>query len=186
MTGASASSSSLEFALLGLLRQRSQSGYDLRKTFATTPMRHFSDSPGSIYPALRRMKARRWVTASPENDSARKRREFAVTDAGTRALVHWLQQPLRRTDVIWRLEELMLRFAFLDGNVDRPIVLRFLEELERELAAYVRELREHDKAFSPEMRSSTGYLAFKGGIESYHTHLLWARQVRKQFQEALP
>jgi DNA-binding PadR family transcriptional regulator len=148
-------------------------------------MRHFSDSPGSIYPALRRMKARRWVTAYPEDGSARKRQEFAITDAGTRALIHWLRQPLKRADVIWRLEQLMLRFAFLDGNVDRPVALRFLEELERELAAYVRELREHDKAFDSGMRSSTGYLAFKGGIESYHTHLLWARQVRKQFQEAL-
>src|SRR3977135_2586197 len=140
-------SSSLEYALLALLRQKPQSGYDLRKTFAITPMRHFSDSPGSIYPALRRMKARRWVTAYPEDGSARKRQEFAITDAGTRALIHWLRQPLKRADVIWRLEQLMLRFAFLDGNVDRPVALRFLEELERELAAYVRELREHDKAF---------------------------------------
>jgi len=179
------SSSPLEYALLGLLRQHAQSGYDLRKTFATTPMRHFSDSPGSIYPALRRMKARRWVTASAENGSARKRREFAVTDTGKRALVHWLRQPVSREDIIWRLEQLMLRFAFLDGNVERPVSLRFLDELERELAAYVRELREHDRMFSPEIRSSTGYLAFKGGIESYHTRLLWARQVRKQFEEAL-
>ena len=179
------SSSSLEYALLGLLRQKSQSGYDLRKTFATTPMRHFSDSPGSIYPALRRMKARRWVTASVEDGSARKRQEFAITDAGTRALVHWLRLPVTREDVIWRLEQLMLRFAFLDGNVERPVTLRFLKELERELAAYVRELREHDKMFGPEMRSTTGYLAFKGGIESYQARLLWARQVRKQFEEAL-
>jgi DNA-binding PadR family transcriptional regulator len=148
-------------------------------------MRHFSDSPGSIYPALRRMKARRWVTGSPKDGSGRKRQEFAVTQAGTRALVHWLGQTVTRDDVIWRLEELMLRFAFLDGNVDRSVALAFLGELERELAAYIRELRGHDKAFGPEMRSSTGYMAFRGGIDSYHTHLLWARQVRKQFQEAL-
>jgi DNA-binding PadR family transcriptional regulator len=179
-------SSSLEYALLGLLRQHAQSGYDLRKTFATTPMRHFSDSPGSIYPALRRMKARRWVTASAEDGSARKRREFAVTDIGKRALGHWLRLPVTREDVIWRLEQLMLRFAFLDGNVERSVTLTFLDDLERELAAYLRELREHDKMFAPEMRSSTGYLAFKGGIESYQARLLWARQVRKEFEETLP
>jgi DNA-binding PadR family transcriptional regulator len=179
------SSSPLEYALLGLLRQHAQSGYDLRKTFATTPMRHFSDSPGSIYPALRRMKARRWVTASAEDGSGRKRREFAITDIGKRALVNWLRLPVRREDVIWRLEQLMLRFAFLDGNVERSVTLSFLEELERELLAYIRELREHDKMFGPETRSSTGYLAFKGGIESYHARLLWARQALKQFEESL-
>jgi DNA-binding PadR family transcriptional regulator len=185
MTTALSSSSSLEYALLGLLRQKPQSGYDLRKIFAITPMRHFSDSPGSIYPALRRMKARRWVSASAENGGARKRQEFAVTQAGTRALVHWLRQPVTREDVIWRLEQLMLRFAFLDGNVERSVDLTFLDELERELAAYIRELREHDKMFALDMRSSTGYLAFKGGIESYQARLLWARQVRKQLKEEL-
>jgi len=139
------SASALEFALLGLLRHQAQSGYDLRRTFATTPMRHFSDSPGSIYPALRRMKARRWLNASGANGDARKRQEFAITDAGKRALVQWLRQPVIREDVIWRLEQIMLRFAFLDGNVDRSVTHRFLDQFELELAAYVRELREHDK-----------------------------------------
>lgn len=179
------STSSLEFALLGLLRQKPQSGYDLRKTFATTPMRHFSDSPGSIYPALRRMKARRWVTGSAENGHARKRQEFAVTAGGTRALVQWLQQPVTREDVIWRLESLMLRFAFLDGNVERRVAVKFLEELERELAAYVRELREYEKNFDTKVRSSTGYLAFKSGVDSYQASLTWARHVLREFMEAL-
>jgi DNA-binding PadR family transcriptional regulator len=52
------SASTLEFALTGLLRQKPQSGYDLRKTFTDTAMRHYSDSPGSIYPAMRRLQAR--------------------------------------------------------------------------------------------------------------------------------
>ncbi len=78
----------------------------------------------------------------------------------------------------------MLRFAFLDGNVERPVARKFLEEFERELAAYVRELRDHEKMFGPDMRASTGYLAFKSGVESYQAQLLWARQVRKQFEEA--
>jgi DNA-binding PadR family transcriptional regulator len=179
------SASALEYALLGLLRQNSQSGYDLRKTFATTPMRHFSDSPGSIYPALRRMKARRWVSGSAEDGNARKRQEFAVTAAGTRALIQWLQQPVTREDVIWRLEQLMLRFAFLDGNVERRVAVKFLEEFERELAAYVRELREHEKVFAPDMQSSTGYLAFKSGVDSYQANLIWVRHVLKQFMEVL-
>jgi len=38
----------LGYALLGLLQQQDRSGYDLRKIFSTTPMKSFSDSPGSI------------------------------------------------------------------------------------------------------------------------------------------
>src|SRR5215470_5570233 len=106
--------SPLEYALLGLLRHRAQSGYDLRKTFSSTPMRHFSDSPGSIYPALQRLEKRGWTASSAENsDNTRKRRVFSPTRAGTAALIAWLEGPVTRDDVIWRLDQTLLRFAFL-------------------------------------------------------------------------
>src|SRR5215472_11327892 len=150
-----APASMLEYALLGLLRQQPQSGYDLRKTFATTPMRHFSDSPGSIYPALQRLEKRGWAASSAGNgDNTRKRRVFSPTRVGTAALIAWLEGPVTHDDVIWRLDQTLLRFAFLDGNVKRPVTLNFLEQFERELAPYVRELREHEKAFPRETRRS--------------------------------
>ena len=175
--------STLEFALLGLLRQQSQSGYDLRKQFSATPMRHFSDSPGSIYPALRRLQARRWVSGASENGNRRKRQELTITSAGTRAFIAWLRQPVSRDDIIWRLDELILRFAFLDGNVERRDSRRFLEEFEDNLTAYIQELRQFEKDFDPKVRSTTGYFAFKNGVDSYQTHLQWVRQVRKEFAE---
>ena len=88
--------STLELALLGLLHQKPQSGYDLRKTFATTAMRHFSDSPGSIYPALRRLEARDWIAIDPQNDkdpeNRRGQQVFQLTSAGITVLVEWLEQ----------------------------------------------------------------------------------------------
>jgi DNA-binding PadR family transcriptional regulator len=177
--------SSLEYALLGMLRQKPQSGYDLRKAFATTPMRHFSDSPGSVYPALRRMQARGWIAGNAGQDNARKRQEFRITPPGTRAFIGWLRQPITHEDAIWGLEQLMLRFAFLDGNVGRQDTLRFLEEFEQELTAYVRELHEYQKNFHPKLHLTTGYLAFKNGVDSYQAQLAWVRHVRKQFAEAL-
>src|ERR1700675_3621423 len=86
-----ANSSTLEMALLGLLGQKPQSGYDLRKTFATTAMRHYSDSPGSIYPALRRLESRGLIASASADDGrapdARRRQEFALTQAGKGTLI---------------------------------------------------------------------------------------------------
>jgi DNA-binding PadR family transcriptional regulator len=175
---------SLEYALLGLLRQKPQAGYDLRKQFVTSPVRHFSDSPGSIYPALRRLQTRDWIAPSA-NTSARQRQVFRVTAAGKRALVDWLQQPVTREDVIWRHEELMLRFAFQDGNVERRITLNFLEELECALAAYLGELREFAAVVAPKIPSTTGRLAFLYGLEGYEAQLAWTRRARQQLAEKL-
>jgi len=179
-----AKTSSLEYALLGLLKQLPQSGYDLRKIFATTPMRHFSDSPGSIYPALRRMQGRKWLVAGAEGGNARKRQAFRVSRAGERALVEWLRRPITREDVIWRNQELALRFAFLDGNVEREFTRTFLDDLERELTDYTRELRDYARSMKSDSGPNTGLLAFQQGVEGYEAQLAWARRARKQLKEA--
>lgn len=177
-----ATTSRLEYALLGLLQQQPQSGYDLRKTFANTPMRHFSDSPGSIYPALRRLEERTWISAKGENDNARKRQVYRITAAGKRGLVDWLSQSISREDIVHRLEELMLRFAFLDGNVGRDVTLRFLDQMVQALEEYVRELRDYFKNFGPAIVLDTGRLAFESGIQSYESNLNWARSARRKLE----
>jgi len=177
----------LELALLGLLRQKPQSGYDLRKTFATTAMRHFSDSPGSIYPALRRLEARDWIAAEPQagNDSEnrRGRQVFHLTAAGTAVLVEWLGRPVTREDILWRMPEMMLRFAFMDTNVPRSTAIRFLGEFEQALGAYVAELRIDLERMSSKMPINTGLLAFQSGIEGFEAQLSWARHARASLAE---
>ena len=173
--------STLEFALIGLLRHQAQSGYDLRKTFTETAMRHYSDSPGSIYPALRRLQARGLIEADPKD--RRGREVFHLTPAGVTSLLEWLAQDVSRRDVVWRLKELMLRFTFMDGNVPRATAIRFLEQFEREFSEYVGELRarfERDSYLKP---VHTGLLAFQAGIEGMEAQLSWARQARIRLAE---
>ena len=185
-----ANASTLELALLGLLRQQPQSGYDLRKTFATTALRHFSDSPGSIYPALRRLEARHWiaVVAQSANDPGdrRRRQSFRLTIAGEAALIERLNLSVTRDDVIWRMPELMLRFAFMDGNVPRSTALRFLDEFEEALGSYVAGLRADFALRSSAMPVNTGLLAFQSGIEGMEAQLDWARRARARLAENAP
>jgi len=177
-----ARTSQLEYALLGLLKQKPQSGYDLRKSFTTTPMRHFSDSPGSIYPALKRLQARGLLSSGGGQDR-RRRQVFRVTPAGERIFATWLRKPVTRDDVIWRLDELLFRFAFQGGNIPRRVTLDFLDQVEFEVAAYVRELRDYAKTSGLANGSSTGALAFANGVEGYQAQLAWVRRARKKFME---
>jgi DNA-binding PadR family transcriptional regulator len=181
------SKSILELALAGLLRQKPQSGYDLRKTFATTAMRHYSDSPGSIYPALRRLEARGWIAVSPEHNPQREqgrgRIVYHLTGEGNRALAGWLSLGVTRDDVIQRLPELMLRFALMDGNVPRSTTLRFLGEFDRELGSYLAELKANLEQMGSKPPVHTGVLAFQAGIQGMEAQLAWARQARARLLE---
>lgn len=180
--------STVEMALLGLLRGKPQSGYDLRKTFTTTPMRHYSDSPGSIYPALRRLESRGWIsgTGSTPADDRRRRQEFVITDKGTAVLVAWLEQEVSEEHVRLRFSELMLRFAFMDGNIPRSATVRFLDQLSGGLAGYLGEMRAKFEEMSSKVPSlHTGLLAFESGIRSMEAQLVWVREARARLGEGV-
>lgn len=179
-TGASVSL--LESALLALLHDKPCSGYALRKVFQDTPMFHFSDSPGSIYPALRRMEARGLLRGTVEGArTLRPRQVFRLTREGTAALHAWLTAPVTRDTVVRGLEGAMLRFAFIDRVVGPAATAAFLASLARELAAHLADL---EQFHSTQARALplTGRLALEHGIDAYRTQLAWARRAARRFK----
>lgn len=167
--------SQLGFALLGLIRLRAMSGYDLRKIFTSSAMGGFSDSPGAIYPALARLEKSGLVRGTVEKSSSlRKRRIFEITPKGAAALTAWIQKPITRDDIVRNCADLMLRFAFLDGMLDAESAIRFLGAFAAEIQSYLPELRTYLTAHSSEMPLSSR-LALECGIQEYATRLQWAR-----------
>jgi DNA-binding PadR family transcriptional regulator len=165
--------SKLGYALLGLIRLVPASGYDLRRMFATTPMGTFSDSPGAIYPALARLERQGFIQGRVEQNGLRQRRVFRVTGAGSSRLERWLAEPIRSENVVHGMDELMLRFAFMDRVAGTEASQAFLRALQSELRQYVRNLRSYMENHKGEMPIS-GMLALESGIRAYEAHLKWA------------
>ncbi|MHC5033447.1 MAG: PadR family transcriptional regulator [Planctomycetota bacterium] len=175
--------STLSLAVLGLVSQQPMSGYDLRKVFATTPMGHFSNSPGAIYPALRRLEQDGLLRGAPKpKDTLRPRRLYTLTKEGKTALTRRLTQPVTQDDVVWRLDDLLLRFAFMGDLVQREQALRFMREFVAEVGAYVSSLREHLDAERDSM-SLHGRLALEHGVETYEATARWARRALRQLEQ---
>ena len=172
----------LEGALLGLLHDEPRSGYALRKVFQDTPMFIFSDSPGSIYPALRRLEARGTLRSTVEAArTLRPRQVFRLTREGTAALEAWLSAPVTRDTVVRGLDGAMLRFAFLDRVLGREATAAFLDALARELAAHVAALEGFHTSRAREL-PLTGRLALESGIDGYNARLTWARRAARHFK----
>src|SRR3984885_849225 len=101
----------LGYALLGLL-QKPPSGYDLRKIFSSTSMKTYSDSPGAIYPALRRLEEEGLIRGTVEEGSGMRRRQiFRLTPKGLAELKRWITSPVTVEDLIRGGQEILLRFA---------------------------------------------------------------------------
>jgi DNA-binding PadR family transcriptional regulator len=169
----------LRLAILGLIAMRPQSGYALKKVFDTTPMGHFSSSPGAIYPALKGLEQLGWIRGRRENPgSQRPRTSYSITAAGDAVLRAELAKPVTHEALIWHFDLVMLRFAFIErlGPVE---ALRFLAELQRESEAYTIHLEQLRRELADEL-SPCGRLALEHGIQAHRGHARWAARAAKE------
>jgi DNA-binding PadR family transcriptional regulator len=174
--------STLSLAILGLISQRPLTGYDLRKIFQTTPMGHFSSSPGVIYPALRRIEEAGWIRGVPsEGRTGRERLVYEITARGRKVLQRHLSQPVTEEDVTWHMDDLMMRFAFMDGVIGREKTLRFLRDFAARIDAHVTDLRGYFES-ARSILPACGRLAMENGIQNYEMNARWARRAIQELQ----
>jgi DNA-binding PadR family transcriptional regulator len=165
----------LGYALLGLIYQQPLTGYDVKKIFASTPMAGFSDSPGAIYPALRKLEQLGFVRSEVEQlGGLRRRRVFEITPKGVASLKAWQSKPIVEEDMVRRVGELLLRFAFMDETLGAERSLEFLQEFAGKLALYIPTLRGYLDVHAGKM-STSGRLALESGIHEYEARLAWAK-----------
>ena len=165
--------SDLELALIGLIREQSRSGYALRKAIPDFPQ--FSDSPGAIYPALRRLHAGGLIETSGSAEAGRKTEVFRITAAGRRALRATLEvTPSERESA----ERQMLRFAFLDLELDAGAVADFLHDCARVAEERAAKLRGRSFVID----RSAARLAVEHEIEMQVARARWAEKAAKRIR----
>ena len=169
------SNSLLGYALLGLIYQQPLSGYDVKKIFTSTPIAGFSDSPGAIYPALRKLEQLGFVRSEVQQVAGlRQRRAFEITGKGAASLKAWQSKPIADEDMVRGIAELLLRFAFMDETLGPERSLAFLQEFAGKLSRYIPILRRYLDAHASEM-STSGRLALESGVQEYEARLAWAK-----------
>jgi DNA-binding PadR family transcriptional regulator len=132
--------SRLENHVLALVRKwQPTTAYFVRKSLADTLATNVSDSPGSVYPAIERLKAGGLLTATPATRGKRMSDHLRCTDAGDKAVNQWLTT-IGRAEMLpedpWRTK---IRFADLLSKNDlkawlfnlRDVVRTTAEELDQ-------------------------------------------------------
>ncbi len=173
--GSIAEISHLGYAVLGLIQQKPSSGYDLRKVFASTAMKSYSDSPGAIYPALRRLEREGLVRGRIQKGSGLRRRQvFRVTAKGSTELRKWIAQPVTQDDISGGMTEVMLRFAFAEHVGGAKASIQILRSLRAQLEEYIPMLRAQLDA-GKSMMPRSGSLALECGIRGNECLLEWTK-----------
>lgn len=176
----------LELAILGLIRQEPRSGYELRRVFATTPMGHFSDSPGAIYPAVARLVERGLLRRVTRERSGRESDVLHLTREGSRELRTAIRAPLSAEDVVRHPDEQLLRFTFLLAQPDVEAAKEFLQQYASITAAEAASLEKHRRQMVADGAAMLT-LPLEQGIALYRARTRWARAaIRKLPQRRIP
>jgi DNA-binding PadR family transcriptional regulator len=170
-----AKSPALGYAILGLLHQKPSSGYDLRKIFSATAMKAYSNSPGAIYPALRRLEKGGLIRGVVEEMSGLRRRQlFRLTPKGLSELRKWIQHPVKVEDLGRRDGDFMLRFAFSERIAGPAASVELLRSLAAAQTALLAPLRQQLSTLRSKM-STSARLALEWGIQATEAWLKWTQ-----------
>ena len=136
-------------------------------------MKTYSDSPGAIYPALRRLEKAGLIRGTIEEGSGLRRRKiFRLTPKGHAELKKWIVLPITREDLASGLKTIMLRFAFSEIAIGAAASLAILRSLEAALQPHLQHLREQLQAMKP-VTPTSARLALECGIRSYESLFDW-------------
>lgn len=175
----------LDFAILGLLSSAPMTGYQIRKIFETSDMGNYSSSPGSIYPALKRLERLGLIHLIPLTQPTGKiKKQFQLTDVGTKALIHWMEEKVALQAVSKGMDELLLKFAFMD-ILSHKKQIEFLEEIALIIPRKINDLQSY---YQNEMKGVplNGRLAVQHGIKVFQTHKEWVEMALETIKNLEP
>ncbi len=85
----------LEYALLGLIRQQPQYGYDLLQNWSANLGIIWHVKPASLYGALNKLEQQGLLTSlQMPGEASPKRKVFTLTPAGEEAFLAWMRTPV--------------------------------------------------------------------------------------------
>ncbi len=174
------------FALLGLLRRRPWSAYELTQFMRNSILRAvWPRAESHLYSEPKLLQRRGFVESHEERTGARKRTVYSITESGREALVAWLQEE-RESE--FRFEyELLVRLAFAE-SVDADWVQKYLSQVREEAYRDARIALQGVEQMlqAPEQLAATSYAAFTGAIihmiaDQLEIRLAWAEKMSQNF-----
>jgi len=177
------SASSLELAVLGLLKEGPMHGYELQKRLSFTLGPLYAVSYGSLYPCLKRLRVaelvreragetkprrRRKTTVDPKSQSVlrRRRKVYEITATGESFFFEQLEQ-----GAVYDTDRFQTRFAFF-RYLPKEMRLRLLEHrkayLEEKLAEFKESLRATQERMDAYSRSLVDH-----GVEATEQDIRW-------------
>lgn len=168
----------LKYAILGLLNQKSMSGYELSAEFGSALNEFWSAKHSQIYPELKKLTQEGMITFEVAiSGNVLQKKIYTITDAGRRDFLEWLSedQPMSSTPKdIFRL-----RVFFSNELSDQQRLTMFESHLEQHklrLSYLKQQMEKFDGTPDDESPLLGDYMVLTGAIMREETTCKWLKK----------
>jgi PadR family transcriptional regulator AphA len=170
--------------ILGFLRFRPRSGYDIKRSVELSTRFFWGASFGQIYPELNRLERSGLVEVEQSAEAGRRRKVFRLTKEGERALDDWMRS---ESDLFQYRDEGLLRLFFgdlvdLEAALDN--VRRMREWREEVVGFFHSEIEPHAREDAEEGHPFP-QLALEYGIAMLESQAAWLAGVERELEGRL-
>ncbi len=166
-----------QFAILGMLSLQPMSGYDFRKTSGQCLGYFWQESYGQIYPTLKKMLEKRYVSRQRMRSKGKPDRYmYSITDKGLTVFREWLDQGAA---VEKKRNEMLLKIFFGGKrDVNEQIGdLEILRENNEKLLAELKEIDDwHVRNYDHHALTPYWLITIRFGIRRVSAMIEWCRE----------
>lgn len=162
------------------------SGYDVKQFLERTVVHFWNESPGQIYPALRRLEDEGLVEGRDEpGERGQDKRVYRITDAGREELREWLAEPAQPTRP--RFEHTLK--LFFGHNVGTEVSIEHIERLRRQTEEMLARYRERETELeerareAPDSQAPYWLVVLRGGIRYSEMVLEWCDESERTLRD---
>lgn len=174
----------LEYALLGLLKRKSMTGYDLAKEFSTSLNEFWYAQHSQIYPTLKDLTKKGYVSYQIEiSGNVLEKKLYTITKKGIEYFDSWVGTPTKKLPMFKNEFKLKLFFSDLLKDEERNILVsNELELHQKHLKHLISNMQKYqEKPTSGEELAD--YLVLKGGIMRERMYVDWLLEVIDSYKK---
>lgn len=168
----------LDYIALGMVLDKAQTGYDIKKEIEMGVGNFYKASYGSLYPALKKLTNRGYLSMIEQSHGNRLKKSYTATELGKAAFLEWLSSPF---DVNASSESLLARIYFF-GELPKDTRNSLIKEYESYVYQILRKLQVIEKQLSDHIENDREYFELSTlylGLQNAYNTLRWFSHIRE-------
>ena len=169
----------IDYIAMGMVLHEEMTGYGIKKEIEAGIGNFYQVSYGSLYPALKKLTAKGFLTMKEVTQGRRQKKYYRITEAGKAAFLEWLSSPL---DPEADGSVQLMRLYFF-GELPKDVRDQRLQEHEFLAQHHLWQLQAMEKQFAIETPDDRDYFELSTlyyGLQNAQNTIRWFRHIRAQ------